>query len=178
MTELRTYDGRADGARPDAVPVGAVPAEVRPAAVLAEVRSSVLVLLAELPAPPARIRVSAQDVAVELEWPATGAPASAAPAAAVVPVAVPVAADPPVPAAHHAVTAATVGTFYGRPEPDAPPFVAVGDAVRVGQQLAIVEAMKLMIPVESDVAGRVREVLATDGQPVEFGQPLVLIERA
>lgn len=154
MTELTAFD-RLDE-------------EVGPEAMLAAVRASVLVLLAELPTPPARIRVSAQDIAVELEW--------AAPAPVAVPAA-PVAAAPPVAAGHHEVTAATVGTFYGRPEPDAPPFVAVGDAVRAGQQLAIVEAMKLMIPVESDVDGWVREVLKTDGQPVEFGEPLVLIER-
>jgi len=75
----------------------------------------------------------------------------------------------------HAITAATVGTFYRAPEQGAPPFVEVGDTVRPGQQVAIVEAMKLMIPVEAGVYGRVREVLVADVQPVEFGEPLLLL---
>jgi acetyl-CoA carboxylase biotin carboxyl carrier protein len=156
---------------------------------LAEVRGSVLRLLAELPALPGRIRVSARDIAVELEWPAAdqqapgpGQPAAAQRAVATAPAGQPVTgADAPSPAGadgYHRVTAAIVGTFHRRPEPGAPPFVEVGDAVRVGQQLAIVEAMKLMIPVEADVDGRLREVLKSDGQPVEFGEPVFLIERS
>jgi acetyl-CoA carboxylase biotin carboxyl carrier protein len=65
--------------------------------------------------------------------------------------------------------------FYRSPEPGAPPFVAEGDLVRPGQQVGIVEAMKLMIPVESDRAGRVLEVLLADGSAVEHGQPLLLL---
>lgn len=156
---------------------------------LAEVRGSVLRLLADLPTPPGRIRVSARDIAVELEWPAEAVPVPGPPVA--LPASgLPAPTGPPAPgppaapapcgddsAGHHQVTAPTVGTFCCRPEPGAPPFVEVGEAVRAGQQLAIVEAMKLMIPVEADVDGRVREVLKDDGQPAEYGEPLFLIER-
>ncbi len=76
----------------------------------------------------------------------------------------------------HCVCAPTVGTFYRAAEPGSKPFVAVGDLVTVGQQLAIVEAMKLMIPVEADRAGRVREILATDATAVEYGERLIAID--
>jgi acetyl-CoA carboxylase biotin carboxyl carrier protein len=157
------------------------------AALLAQVHRSVLRLLAELPAPPDRIRISVRDIALELEWPATSqrAPAQQSPQAAAGGASAAPAAgqaaltggSPPLPGDHR-VTAATVGTFYRAPEPGAPPFVEVGDPIQVGQQLAIVETMKMMIPVEADVDGRVREVLKADGQPVEFGEPLFLIERS
>ena len=68
-----------------------------------------------------------------------------------------------------------VGTFYRASEPGARPFVEVGDAVRKGQVLCIIEAMKLMNEIESDQAGIVKQVLVENGQPVEFGQPLVVI---
>lgn len=147
-------------------------------ALLAEVRGSVLRLLDALHIPPGRIRVSVQDVAVELEFPVPEAavrPGTTAPAVPA-PRAAPADHDPPAPA-HHAVTSVTVGTFYRSPQPGAPPFVHIGDVVQAGQQLAIVEAMKLMLPVEADVSGRIREVLKDDGQPVEFGEALYLIER-
>jgi len=69
-----------------------------------------------------------------------------------------------------------VGTFYRAASPGAKPFVEVGDTVAVGDPLCIIEAMKLMNEIESDQAGVVREVLVENGQPVEFGQPLVRIE--
>lgn len=69
-----------------------------------------------------------------------------------------------------------VGTFYRSPAPDSPPFVDVGQRVSVGQTLCIIEAMKLMNELESDTAGTVVEILAKNGQPVEFGQPLMLLE--
>ncbi|MGW2225662.1 acetyl-CoA carboxylase biotin carboxyl carrier protein [Streptomyces formicae] len=71
-----------------------------------------------------------------------------------------------------------VGTFYHRPQPDAPPFVKPGDAVTPGQQIGVVEAMKLMTPVSAQTAGLVAELLVPDGEPVEFGQPLLAIEPA
>jgi acetyl-CoA carboxylase biotin carboxyl carrier protein len=71
------------------------------------------------------------------------------------------------------VCAPSVGTFYRSPEPGAPPFVTEGDLVQSGQQIAIVEAMKLMLPVEAARAGRVTRVLKTDGEPVEYGEPLI-----
>jgi acetyl-CoA carboxylase biotin carboxyl carrier protein len=70
------------------------------------------------------------------------------------------------------ITAPMVGTFYRKPAPDARPFVEAGDTVRVGQVVCIVEAMKLMNEIQSDVDGIVAEVLVEDGQPVEYGQPL------
>jgi acetyl-CoA carboxylase biotin carboxyl carrier protein len=74
------------------------------------------------------------------------------------------------------VEAPMVGTFYRAPKPDAPPFVNEGDAVKEGQVLCIVEAMKLMNEIEASVAGRIVKVLVENGQPVEFGQPLFLMD--
>ena len=74
------------------------------------------------------------------------------------------------------VEAPMVGTFYRAPKPDAPPFVAEGDLVKEGQVLCIVEAMKLMNEIESKVAGRIAKVVVENGQPVEFGQPLFLVD--
>ena len=68
-----------------------------------------------------------------------------------------------------------MGTFYAAPSEDAPPFVTVGDLVKKGQTLAIVEAMKLMNEIESEYDGMVAEILAENGQPVEYGQPLFRI---
>lgn len=143
---------------------------------LAEVRGSVLRLLAELPRLPERIRVSARDIAVELEWPAPG---PMLPASVVSPEApAPTVTGPgcPPPPEGQQITAPTVGTFYRAPEPGAPPFVEVGDSVRPGQQVALLEAMKLMLPVEADRDGVVIGVLKRDGQPVEFGESLFVIE--
>lgn len=74
------------------------------------------------------------------------------------------------------ITSPMVGTFYRSSSPTANPFVEVGQAVKVGQVLCIVEAMKLMNQIESDKAGTIKEILLTDGSPVEFGQPLFIIE--
>jgi len=75
----------------------------------------------------------------------------------------------------HQVKSPMVGTFYRSASPGAKPFVEVGDAVQVGDTLCIIEAMKLMNEIESDQAGVVKQVLIENGQPVEFGQPLVVI---
>ena len=97
---------------------------------------------------------------------------------------VPPAAPPPATAAPgapapeeglHTVKSPIVGTFYEAPSPGAPPFVKVGDAVEVGQILCIVEAMKLLNEIESDVAGEIIKKLATNGQPIEYGQELFVI---
>jgi acetyl-CoA carboxylase biotin carboxyl carrier protein len=91
-------------------------------------------------------------------------------------------APPPVPVAPapeenlHAVKSPIVGTFYEAPSPGAPPFVKVGDTVEVGQVLCIVEAMKLLNEIESDVAGEIVKKLASNGQPIEYGQELFAIK--
>ena len=101
------------------------------------------------------------------------ASAPVAPVAAAAPVAA-TAAAPAVEAEEklHEVKSPIVGTFYESPSPGAPAFVKIGDQVEVGQVLCIVEAMKLMNEIESDVAGEVVARIATSGQPVEYGQPL------
>lgn len=73
------------------------------------------------------------------------------------------------------LTSPLVGTFYAAPSEDAKPFVSVGDAVKKGQTLAIIEAMKLMNEIECECDGTVAEILAENGQPVEYGQPLFRI---
>ncbi|HEY8496181.1 MAG TPA: acetyl-CoA carboxylase biotin carboxyl carrier protein [Limnochordales bacterium] len=75
------------------------------------------------------------------------------------------------------ITAPMVGTFYRAPAPDAEPYVKVGDIVEVGQTLCIIEAMKLMNEIESEVRGRVTEILVENAQPVEYGQPLFVLEK-
>jgi len=75
----------------------------------------------------------------------------------------------------HTVKSPIVGTFYEAPSPGAPPFVKPGDNVEVGQVLCIVEAMKLLNEIESDVAGEVIKKLASNGQPIEYGQELFVI---
>ena len=101
------------------------------------------------------------------------APATAAvtPAAAAAAVAAAAAAT-----ADQTVTAPMVGTFYSAPAPGAKPFVDIGSEVKPGDVLCIIEAMKMMNQIESDKAGRVVSVLAKNGDPVEFGQPLFVIE--
>jgi acetyl-CoA carboxylase biotin carboxyl carrier protein len=76
------------------------------------------------------------------------------------------------------VTSPFVGTFYRSPSPDAPHFVEVGSAIREGQALCIVEAMKLMNEIEADCAGTIVEILAENGKPVEFGQTLFKVRKA
>jgi len=76
----------------------------------------------------------------------------------------------------HVVTAPMVGTFYSASSPGSKPFVEIGDEVKVGQTLCIIEAMKMMNQIESDKAGRVTSIMARNGDPVEFGQPLFVVE--
>jgi acetyl-CoA carboxylase biotin carboxyl carrier protein len=112
---------------------------------------------------------------------AASAPPSAAGASeAVPPVAIPSAAPAPPAEAKieenlHIVKSPIVGTFYEAPSPGAPPFVKAGDTVEVGQVLCIVEAMKLLNEIESDVAGEIVRKVASDGQPIEYGQELFAI---
>ncbi len=122
---------------------------------------------------PAMMAPQTQQVVVPS---AAAAAPSAAPAATVAAPAAPVEAPPAGPRADQAVTAPMVGTFYSSPAPGAKQFVEVGDTVQVGQVLFIIEAMKMMNQIESDKAGRVAAMLVKNGEPVEFGQPLFVIE--
>lgn len=79
--------------------------------------------------------------------------------------------------AYHEVRSPIVGTFYRAPSPDADPYVAEGQSVRSGQVLCIVEAMKLMNEIESDVEGTIVKILVENGKPVEYNQPLFLIDK-
>jgi len=79
-------------------------------------------------------------------------------------------------AGEHLVTAPMVGTYYSSPSPGAKLFVEIGDSVEAGQVLCIIEAMKMMNQIESEVTGKVRAILVKNGEPVEFGQPLFIIE--
>jgi acetyl-CoA carboxylase biotin carboxyl carrier protein len=100
--------------------------------------------------------------------PAPVAPAPAAPA--------PAAPEAAAPSAANAVKSPMVGTFYRSPSPDAAAFVEVGQSVRAGDVLCIVEAMKMMNQIEADRAGTVTAIHAENGEPVEFDQPLITVE--
>ena len=115
----------------------------------------------------ARLMASAQGAGPVVAAPAAVAHAHPAEAAAA-----PAAAE----VKHHQVKSPIVGTFYDSPSPGSPTFVKVGDVVEVGQVLCIVEAMKLMNEIESDMAGEIVERIAQSGQPVEYGQPLFAIK--
>ena len=93
---------------------------------------------------------------------------------AAAPAAVAEAAEPAAPEGHM-VKSPMVGTFYRTPSPNAKPFVEVGQAVKAGDTLCIIEAMKLLNEIEAEVAGEIKEVLVENGQPVEYGQPLFVI---
>lgn len=100
--------------------------------------------------------------------------AAPAPSPVATPAAAPAAPSPAKPDGH-VVASPMVGTFYMSPSPDSPPFVKVGQAVKIGDPLCIIEAMKIMNPIEADRAGTVVSILADNGQPVEFEQPLFII---
>jgi acetyl-CoA carboxylase biotin carboxyl carrier protein len=111
------------------------------------------VLVTQAPAP----------LAAPLAAPATAAPAPAAPA------------QPEAGQEGHVVKAPMVGTFYRSPSPDAKAFIEVGQSIKEGQTICIIEAMKLMNEIESDASGVVKAILVENGQPVEYGQPLFII---
>jgi acetyl-CoA carboxylase biotin carboxyl carrier protein len=98
-----------------------------------------------------------------------------APVAAPAPAAAVAAPPPAIEDKAHVVTSPFVGTFYRKPNPDSPNYVSLNDKVDKGQVLCIVEAMKLMNEIEADVAGTITAILAEDGVPVEYGQPLFKI---
>ena len=105
--------------------------------------------------------------------PGPAAPAPVAPPAPVV--SAPPAETPEAAPEGHPVKSPMVGTFYRTPSPDAKPFVEVGQAVKEGQIICIIEAMKLMNEIECDKSGTVKAILVENGQPVEYGQPLFII---
>lgn len=76
----------------------------------------------------------------------------------------------------HVITAPMVGTFYASPSPGAKAFIEIGDEIKVGQVLCIIEAMKMMNQIEADKGGKVTSIMARNGDPVEFGQPLFVVE--
>jgi acetyl-CoA carboxylase biotin carboxyl carrier protein len=121
-----------------------------------------------------RLRREPPPVAAAASGPGGAAPASPAVAVSAA------GAAAPAPGASEAhlltIEAPMVGTFYRAPSPDAQPFVRDGDRVKKGQVVCIIEAMKLMNEIESKVAGRVVKVLVENAQPVEYGQPLFLLE--
>ena len=120
------------------------------------------------------IRISrAGSAAPATQW--MSAPAPAPMAAPVVAAAVAAPAAPSQPTGHM-VTSPMVGTFYRSPSPSAASFVEVGSQVKVGDTLCIIEAMKILNTIESDKAGTVKAILKESGQPVEFGEPLFVIE--
>lgn len=123
------------------------------------------------------IRITRSKEPVYISAPAASAPVASAPVATqAAPVAtVPVAAAP-AEISGHAVTSPMVGTFYGSPSPEAGAFVQVGDQVAVGDTLCIIEAMKIMNPIESDASGTVKKIMGVNGEAVEYGQPLFIIE--
>ncbi len=112
-------------------------------------------------APPMAMPMAASASAVPAPGPAPAAPAAPVPAA-----------EP----AGHVVKSPMVGTFYRAPSPGAPTFVEVGQSVTKGQTLCIIEAMKLLNEIESDASGTIKAILVENGQPVEYGQPLFLVE--
>lgn len=153
----------------------------QPALTLAELRAEAERLISGMGRPVRRVSLRAGANAVEVDWEASAAPvapgaAESAPAAAAptAPATGAAAPEPPRPqaAGDHPVTAPLVGTVYLAPEPGAPPFVQVGDKVSAGQQLAIIEAMKLMNPILAERGGTVARVHAVDGEMAEFGEVL------
>ncbi|MFI1966538.1 acetyl-CoA carboxylase biotin carboxyl carrier protein [Streptomyces pathocidini] len=160
------------------VPVGqAVQAETTLESVCRQVRE----LTRSAPTQPRRIRLRHGQTTVEVQWPNPEQPPGQAPA--------PSATGLPAAAANHPpgqkqrqeeelryVTAGRVGTFYRCPEPGAPPFVTVGDVVRLGQTVGLIEVMKMLFPIEADTDGRIVEILISDTACVEFNEPLITIE--
>ncbi|RCG30281.1 acetyl-CoA carboxylase biotin carboxyl carrier protein [Sphaerisporangium album] len=153
---------------------------------LADLRHEVRQLISDVGRPIRRVSLRAGTAVIEVEWESSGAVTEApahAQAAAPQQYQAPATGSGPEPAAEpaadrHRIAAPLVGTFYSAPSPGAEPFVNVGDVVQPGRQVAIVEAMKLMNAVTADRAGTVVSVEVSDGEFVEFGQTLIVIEPA
>ena len=133
----------------------------------------------------AEIEIKEGEESVRISRSSSSAPAMPVQYAAAPPIAAPAAApaadasvssDAPDIVSGHQVTSPMVGTYYEAPSPGAAPFTEVGKKVKEGDVLCIIEAMKMLNQIESDKAGTVKAVLVDNGQPVEFGQPLFVIE--
>jgi acetyl-CoA carboxylase biotin carboxyl carrier protein len=146
-------------------------------------REQVIALCAQSSRKPSLVRLSAGDVSVKVEW-RDNAPSvlpsavtAASPSVSVHSATHPESATAPQSTAdEHLVCAHMVGVFYRAMEPGAKPLVAEGDLILPGQQVGIIEAMKLMTPVDVEHAGRVVKILVADGASVEHGQPLMVLE--
>lgn len=135
------------------------------------VAGTVIRLVRSVPGPLSRVRVQIGEVTVEVEC--SERPSGAVPSPLLQAEEVVEAAG--VTDGRHHLNAPMVGTFYRSPAPGEPPFVREGDLVEAGQQIGILEAMKLMNKIEADRSGRVVEVLVDDATPVEYDQPLLTI---
>jgi acetyl-CoA carboxylase biotin carboxyl carrier protein len=122
-----------------------------------------------------RIVKNPAPIAAPVQQVYAAAPAAQAPAGNSAPAAAPAAEAAPAEPTGHAVKSPMVGTFYRSPTPGADSFVKIGDTVKEGQTLCIIEAMKLLNEIESDKSGVVKEILCENGQGVEFGQALFII---
>ena len=120
------------------------------------------------------VRISRNSAQPVVAAPAYGAPAAPAPAAAPAAAAAPAEAAAPA-TSGHVVKSPMVGTFYRSPAPTSPSFAEVGQTVKVGDVICIVEAMKMMNQIEADKAGTIEAILVENGEPVEFDQPLFSI---
>ncbi|MGW4773265.1 acetyl-CoA carboxylase biotin carboxyl carrier protein [Nocardia sp. NPDC004278] len=144
--------------------------------ILDAIQTGALHLLAGFPHQPSALRVQVGEVTIEAEWQVSPAPVIAAPVAAgtvdVAGGAVETSAVQNSPTVGAVFRAPSVGVFYRSQEPGAEPFVEVGDRVTAGQQIGIVEAMKLMIPVTAQASGVITEILKENNEPVQFDEPL------
>ena len=119
-----------------------------------------------------KVKIVKGGAVVNMPAPALAAPTEARPAPLAAPTA---AAEADAGQEGHVVKAPMVGTFYRSPSPDAKAFVEVGQAVKEGDTICIIEAMKLMNEIEADASGSVKAILVENGQPVEYGQPLFIL---
>lgn len=173
---------------PAGLPADDAPGPAGDPDVIGQVLRHIARLLELSPGPLRRLRVRSGRVSVELEWPqgwpgpttalpgAPGLPGQPVPPGMPGPATDPAGPGAPVPdpaAEPNYLRAPMVGTFYHAPEPGAAPFVRAGDLVEEGQQIGILEAMKLMNPIEADRAGRVVRIVVPDGEPVQYDQPLI-----
>jgi acetyl-CoA carboxylase biotin carboxyl carrier protein len=159
------------------------PSEHQLGPIVETVRLTALELIASLPERPTRLRVRAAGVTVDLDWRQSPLPAMPPPTNIEQAGPLVVGAEPNGVATKSEprsgfVCAPAVGTFYHAPDPGKPPFVEPGALIEVGQQVGIIEAMKLMLPVQAECSGQVVGLLVADGHAVEYGDQLIEIRPA